>query len=193
MGTPPRLLTPVVTVAVYLWKYSRGLSGRSVAVLVNGSKVTLPVTPSLRKNVVALMERGLTCIAVLNVTVMGAVAFAPVELSAGSVETTAGGSVLGAVVTNPKTKFLPRGTAAVAPRGLPTRSVTAEEIVAVYVWSDWRFASGVNVATLFAGSMATTPVTAPATPASVKVVFETPVTGSLNVAVSALFAGTLMS
>src|SRR5512143_2552464 len=139
------------------------------------------------------MERGLTCIAVLNVTVMGAVAFALVELSAGSVEITAGGCVLGAVVTKPKTKFWPRGTAAVAPRGLPTTSVIAEEIVAVYAWSDWRFASGVNVATLFAGSMATTPVTAPAIPASVKVVFETPVTGSLNVAVSALFAGTLMS
>lgn len=49
------------------------------------------------------------------------------------------------------------------------------------------------MATVFAGSMATAPVTAPAGPASVNVVFDTPVTGSLKVAVSALLAGTLIS
>jgi hypothetical protein len=81
-------------------------------------------------------------------------------------------------------------------KGLPDKSVTKFEIVAVYCVPEERFATGVNVAIWLIGSYVTVPSTgAPPTPATAKekvaVVIVTGSIALLNVALMVLFRGTL--
>ena len=134
--------------------------------------MTVPVTPSLRKKVVAFTVFGSTDPA--NVAVIGSFTCTPVVLFAGVVALTVGGVVSAAVAVKLKT---------VAARGLPAISVIPVVSVAVYVVPACEIPRRQSIVGELACCIQGGRAAYVYPPASliVKVVVETPVTGSLNV------------